>query len=197
MIAQLTGRLIEKKPDRVLIDVQGVGYQVQIPLSTFQELGGPDSPVQLRIHTHVREDALQLYGFLTAQEKELFEHLISVSGVGPRLALTLLSGLQCQEVIASIQNRDIARLTSIPGIGKKTAERLVLELRDKVEKILLTATVVSPAAALQEDAVSALVNLGYARHIAEKAVNAALGDNADPPGVEALLRSALRRLVRE
>lgn len=197
MIAQLTGRLIEKKPDRVLIDVQGVGYQVQIPLSTFQELGGPDSPVQLRIHTHVREDALQLYGFLTAQEKELFEHLISVSGVGPRLALTLLSGLQCQEVIASIQNRDIARLTSIPGIGKKTAERLVLELRDKVEKIMLTATVVSPAAALQEDAVSALVNLGYARHVAEKAVNAALGDNADPPGVEALLRGALRRLVRE
>lgn len=197
MIAQLTGRLIEKKPDRVLIDVQGVGYQVQIPLSTFQELGGPDSPVQLRIHTHVREDALQLYGFLTAQEKELFEHLISVSGVGPRLALTLLSGLQCREVIASIRNRDIARLTSIPGIGKKTAERLVLELRDKVEKIMLTAAVVSPAAALQEDAVSALVNLGYARHIAEKAVNAALGDNADPPGVEALLRSALRRLVRE
>jgi len=197
MIAQLTGRLIEKKPDRVLIDVQGVGYQVQIPLSTFQELGGPDSPVQLRIHMHVREDALQLYGFLTAQEKELFEHLISVSGVGPRLALTLLSGLQCQEVIASIQNRDIARLTSIPGIGKKTAERLVLELRDKVAKIMLTATAVSPAAALQEDAVSALVNLGYARHVAEKAVNAALGDNADPPGVEALLRSALRRLVRE
>ncbi|MGI8783155.1 MAG: Holliday junction branch migration protein RuvA [Acidobacteriota bacterium] len=197
MIAQLTGRLIEKKPDRVLIDVHGVGYQVQIPLSTFQELGGPDSPVQLRIHTHVREDALQLYGFLTAQEKELFEHLISVSGVGPRLALTLLSGLQCREVIASIQNRDIARLTSIPGIGKKTAERLVLELRDKVEKIMLTASVVNPAAALQEDAVSALVNLGYARHIAEKAVNAALGDNADPPGVEALLRSALRRLVRE
>lgn len=195
MIAQLRGRLAEKRPDRVLIDVGGVGYEVHIPLSTFHGLEDSDGSVELKIYTHVKEDALLLYGFLTRQEKELFVHLISVSGIGPRLAITLLSGLSCDDVIRSIQHKDVARLTSIPGIGKKTAERLVLELKDRVDRIAAAPPAVASSSAqlAQEDVISALVNLGYARNVAEKAVSSALRDEPDAT-VGSLLKSSLKKL---
>src|SRR3954452_19174651 len=132
MIAHLRGRLLEKHPNRVIVDVQGVGYEAQVPLSTFYDLVEPGAEVSLRIHTHVREDALSLYGFATLLELQLFERLISVSGIGPKLALAVLSGIEPNELIAAIKQSDIARLTGIPGIGKKTAERIGLELKDKL-----------------------------------------------------------------
>src|SRR6185312_4087836 len=135
MIAHLSGTLLSKQATSVILDVAGVGYEVTIPLSTFYDLEDPGSPVQLRIYTHVREDALQLYGFKTARERELFLRLISVSGIGPKLGITLLSGMSADEMIASIRTNNLARLTLIPGIGRKTAERLVMELRDKIASL--------------------------------------------------------------
>src|ERR1700716_4170934 len=132
MIAHLSGTLLSKQATSVILDVGGVGYEVTIPISTFYDLEDPGSPVQLRIYTHVREDALQLYGFKTARERELFMRLISVSGIGPKLGITLLSGMSADEMIASIRTNNLARLTLIPGVGRKTAERLVIELRDKI-----------------------------------------------------------------
>jgi Holliday junction DNA helicase RuvA len=206
MIAHLSGTLLEKQATSVIIDVGGVGYEVAIPLSTFYELEDPGSRVLLRIYTHVREDALQLYGFKTARERELFARLISVSGIGPKLGITLLSGMSADEMIAAIRANNLARLTSIPGVGRKTAERLVVELRDKIDSLSATnaggeATSPEPESevmiedAVHSDALSALVNLGYQRAAAEKSITAALSEGGDIT-VESILRRSLRRLAK-
>jgi Holliday junction DNA helicase RuvA len=201
LIAQLSGKLIHKQPSTVIIDVAGVGYDVTIPLSTFYELGEPGAEVSLKIHTHVREDALQLFGFWTAREKEIFLRLTSVSGVGPKLAITMLSGLPAAELINAITNNDLARLTSIPGVGRKTAERVVVELRDKMAAMLLEAREERAAsrelaegeAAVRDDTISALIALGYPKAIAERAVSFALREEGERT-IEAVLKRALRRL---
>lgn len=206
MIAHLSGTLLSKQATSVILDVAGVGYEVSIPLSTFYELEDPGSNVQLRIYTHVREDALQLYGFKTARERELFLRLISVSGIGPKLGITLLSGMSADEMISSIRANNLAKLTLIPGVGRKTAERLVMELRDKVASLAATdveeelGTTSDKAAAptedsMRADALSALLNLGYQRNAAEKAVTAASSEVGDV-SVESILRASLRKLAK-
>lgn len=200
MIAFLRGRLAEKHPNRVAVDVGGVGYDVHVPLSTFYRLGEPGTDVSLRIHTHVREDALALYGFGTAFEQQLFEKLIGVSGIGPRLALAVLSGIEPGDLARAIQDGNIVRLTSIPGVGRKTAERIALELRDKLMAVAGPEGDAPPTArtegeALRDDLLSALVNLGYHRPLAEKAVESAL-KKGDTPTLEGLLKLALRELAR-
>jgi Holliday junction DNA helicase RuvA len=206
MIAHLSGTLLSKQATSVILDVGGVGYEVTIPISTFYELEEPGSKVQLRIYTHVREDALLLYGFKTARERELFMRLISVSGIGPKLGITLLSGMSADEMIASIRTNNLARLTLIPGVGRKTAERLVMELRDKIAALSSpeleeelgakpSVSVTPTEDAVRSDALSALVNLGYQRSAAEKAINAAIGEGGDI-SVESILRRSLRRLAK-
>ncbi len=199
MIAQLRGRLLEKQPNRVIVDVNGVGYDVHVPLSTFYEMAEAGGEVTLRIHTHVREDALLLFGFATRLELQIFERLISVSGIGPKLALSVLSGLEPAELLAAIRTANVARLTGIPGIGKKTAERIGLELKDKMASIAPsdTATVApfDDSEALRTDVLSALINLGYHRPLAERAVSAALTD-ARGGSFEAILKHALRELAK-
>jgi Holliday junction DNA helicase RuvA len=206
MIAHLSGTLLSKQATSVILDVGGVGYEVTIPISTFYELEEPGSKVQLRIYTHVREDALLLYGFKTARERELFMRLISVSGIGPKLGITLLSGMSADEMIASIRTNNLARLTLIPGVGRKTAERLVMELRDKIAALSSpeleeelgarpSVSVTPTEDAVRADALSALVNLGYQRSAAEKAINAAIGEGGDI-SVESILRRSLRRLAK-
>jgi len=206
MIAYLTGTLLSKQATAVIIDVSGVGYEVSIPISTFYELEELGSRVQLRIYTHVREDALQLYGFKTARERELFMRLISVSGIGPKLGITLLSGMSAEEMIGAIRNNNLARLTLIPGVGRKTAERLVVELRDKIGTLVGTESTdesgvpAGPSGVMVEDAVhadalSALVNLGYQRTAAEKAITFALNEGGEIT-VESILRRSLRRLAK-
>ena len=194
MIAQLRGRLLRKDPGEAVIDVGGVGYRVIIPVSTFYRLGEPGADTSLLTYTHVREDALALYGFLTAQEQRLFELLIGVAGVGPRLAINILSGIEAPELLQALASGDVARLTRTPGVGKKTAERLVLELRERAGK--LAASAPAPAegpSALKEDLVSALANLGYGRAEADKAADRALRDGSSER-FEDLLRRALRVL---
>ena len=201
MIAQLTGKLVYKQPNTAIIDVGGVGYDVTIPVSTFYELGEPGVDVSLKIHTHVREDALQLFGFWTSREKELFLKLTSVSGVGPKLAITMLSGIAAGELINAITSNDLVRLTSIPGVGKKTAERVVVELRDKLAVISLdardadrAAREVAPGeAGVRDDTIAALMALGYPKAIAERAVSFALREQGEGT-IEAVLKRALRRL---
>lgn len=200
MIAFLRGRLAEKQPNRIVVDVGGVGYDVHVPLSTFYRLGEPGADVALRIHTHVREDALALYGFATAFEQQLFERLIDVSGIGPRLALAVLSGIEPADLARAIQDNNVMRLTSIPGVGKKTAERIALELRDKLVPGAGTddegpRVARTDGEALRDDLLSALVNLGYHRPLAEKAVESALR-KGDSPTLESLLKLALRELAR-
>lgn len=207
MIAHLSGTLLSKQPTSAIVDVGGVGYEVAIPLSTFYELGETGSPVQLRIYTHVREDTLQLYGFKTTRERELFLHLISVNGVGPGLAIKLLSGMNADEMIASIRTNNLVRLVSIPGVGRKTAERLVVDLRDKIAALsspALEEEFAAKAAAAggattedskRNDAVSALANLGYQKSAAEKAVKSAI-DEGGELSVEAILRRSLRALAK-
>jgi len=205
MIAHLSGTLLSKQATSVILDVAGVGYEVSIPLSTFYELEDPGSSVQLRIYTHVREDALQLYGFKTARERELFLRLISVSGIGPKLGITLLSGMSADEMITSIRNNNLAKLTLIPGVGRKTAERLVMELRDKVASLSTgvdedlgarsDAAAVPTEDSMRADALSALLNLGYQRNAAEKAVTASLSEDGEV-SVESILRSSLRKLAK-
>ncbi len=205
MIAHLSGTLLSKQATSVILDVAGVGYEVSIPLSTFYELEDPGSNVQLRIYTHVREDALQLYGFKTARERELFLRLISVSGIGPKLGITLLSGMSADEMITSIRNNNLAKLTLIPGVGRKTAERLVMELRDKVASLSAgvdeelgarsDAAAVPTEDSMRADALSALLNLGYQRNAAEKAVTASLSEDGEV-SVESILRSSLRKLAK-
>jgi Holliday junction DNA helicase RuvA len=207
MIAHLSGILLSKQATSVILDVGGVGYEITIPVSTFYELEEAGSTVQLRIYTHVREDALQLYGFKTARERELFTRLISVSGIGPKLGITLLSGMSADEMIASIRTNNLARLTLIPGVGRKTAERLVMELRDKVaslssseleEELGAKTPAGSPLPtedSMRSDVLSALLNLGYQRSSAEKAVTAALDEGGDIT-VELILRRSLRKLAK-
>ena len=206
MIAHLSGTLLSKQANSVIVDVSGVGYEVTIPLSTFYDLEDLGSIVQLRIYTHVREDALQLYGFKTARERELFLKIISVTGIGPKLGITLLSGMTADEMIASIRTNNLARLTLIPGVGRKTAERLIMELREKVAELssaqLEEEFGAKPEASaeptedtVRADALSALLNLGYQRSGAEKAIDAALSEGGDIT-VESVLRRSLKKLAR-
>ena len=206
MIAHLSGTLLSKEPNQVVVDVGGVGYDVTIPLSTFYELHDEKSDVQLLIYTHVKEDALQLYGFKTAGERKLFVHFISVSGVGPKLGIALLSHMKAEELIESIKSNNLARLTQIPGIGRKTAERLVVDLRDKMIQLSQAAVAeqtgtkpesvyVSSEDTMRGDALSALLNLGYQRSAAEKSIDAALNERGDIT-VESILRRSLKKLAR-
>ena len=198
MIGHLRGKLIDKRPNQVLLDVAGVGYQVQIPLSTFYAIGELKDEVALIVHTHVRDDALVLYGFLTAREKQFFELLISASGVGPSLALKILSGMSVDDLIPAIRAGDLVQLTRIPGVGKKTAERIVVELRDKLAQMEAASPAEAKPAArggLAGDVVSALLNLGYDRRAAEKAAEEAQLDGGSN-SFEALLRASLQSLSR-
>jgi Holliday junction DNA helicase RuvA len=200
MIARLHGRLADKEPNRVVVDVAGVGYDVAVPLSTYYTLGEPGSDVALRVHTHVREDTLALYGFSTGLELQIFERLIGISGIGPKLALAVLSGIDVTDLVRAVQTSDVGRLTAIPGIGKKTAERIGLELKDRLPKGLIEETGAgaepgAPGSALRQDLLSALLNLGYHRPLAEKAVEAALA-RTDAPAFETVLKQALRELAR-
>jgi Holliday junction DNA helicase RuvA len=200
MIGLLKGQLLQKKPNMVLVDVQGVGYEVFIPLTSFYELPGEGSEVSLRIHTHVREDALTLFGFHTQREKDLFLKLISISGIGPKLAIAILSGAQVEEIAQAIAEGNLVRLTAIPGVGRKTAERLVLELKSQVTPFLLpeqmdAARGTNAPSALEEDILSALVNLGYPRASAEKALSVVLRSAECERTFEEVLRSTLRRLA--
>jgi Holliday junction DNA helicase RuvA len=200
VIASLRGTVLEKQPNRVVVDVGGVGYEVHVPLSTFYDVGDEGAEVVLRVHLHVREDELQLYGFLTGLERQIFERLIGISGVGPRLAIVVLSGIEPKGLVAAVQRGDVARLTGIPGIGKKTAERIVLELRDRLAQ-MAAPDESGPSAAgggadrLRNDLLSALHNLGYHRPQAEKAVEAAVTSTSEPT-FEQALRTALRELMR-
>lgn len=195
MIAHLTGRILRKSPQEVVVDVSGVGYRVVIPLSTFYRLGETGDEARLLVHTHVREDALLLFGFLTGDEQLIFERLIEVSGVGPKLAVNILSGIEASELAEALRSSDLARLTRVPGVGRKTAERLVLELKDKLPPAATGAAPPpgAPVPALKEDVVSALANLGYSRAEAEKSVDKALREGGESR-FEDLLRLALRLL---
>jgi holliday junction DNA helicase RuvA len=196
MIAFLRGRLFEKHPNRVIVEVAGVGYDVSVPLSTFYVAGETGSEISLRIHTHVREDQLALYGFATPLELAVFERLIEVSGIGPRLALSVLSGIEPRELVSAIQRADLARLTRIPGVGKKTAERVVVELRDRLPKSVEAAGAAvappEPGDALRDDLISALSNLGYHRHSIDKVLERV----DDSLQFEEALRRALKELSR-
>jgi Holliday junction DNA helicase RuvA len=196
MIAQLRGSLGDKRPNQILVDVGGVGYLVHIPLSTFYALGDLHSNVTLLIHTQVREDAISLYGFLSAREKHLFELLISASGVGPVLALKILSGMSVDDLVPAVRSGDLARLTRIPGVGRKTAERMIVELRDKLAAVEIPEDARKPVATTGAagDVVSALLNLGYDQHAAEQAVERA-GKSGASEAFEPLLRGALQELT--
>jgi len=198
MIARLSGTVLEKQATRLIVDVGGVGYEVHVPLSTFYHLPDAGAAVALRVHTHVREDAIVLFGFATALEQQLFELLIATSGIGPKLALAVLSGIDPADLVRAVQSADVARLTRIPGIGRKTAERISLELKDRLKQqwAVEAATATGGAAAeaeLRADLLSALVNLGYHRALAEKAVDGALAAPGDR-AFERLLKDALRRM---
>jgi Holliday junction DNA helicase RuvA len=194
MIAFLRGRVLEKHPNRLIVDVAGVGYDVSVPLSTFYTAGDEGSEISLRVHTHVREDQLALFGFATPLELATFERLITISGIGPKLALSVLSGMESRDLISAIQRGDVARLTRIPGVGKKTAERIVIELRDRLPQALESAGAVAavvPEDAMREDLISALTNLGYHRQSIDKVV-----DKISDATFENALRSALKELSR-
>jgi Holliday junction DNA helicase RuvA len=202
LIAQLSGKLVHKQPNSVIIDAGGVGYEVTIPLSTFYVMGEVESQATLKIQTNVREDAIQLFGFATAAEKELFLKLTSVSGIGPKVAITLLSGLSVADLIRAIKDNDLTKLTAVPGIGRKTAERLVVELRDKLAKISIDDAAMASAQpgagaepAVRDDTIAALMALGYPRPVAEKAVDTALKEEGER-SIEAVLKRSLRRLSR-
>jgi Holliday junction DNA helicase RuvA len=199
MIAFLRGRVLDKQPNRIIVDVAGVGYEVHVPLSTFYEVGDEGAEVSLRVHTHVREETLQLYGFLTDLERQVFERLIGISGIGPKLAIAVLSGMDSREVITAIQRADVARLTGIPGIGKKTAERIVLELKDRLMQLATPAVAGtgpegSSGDRLRTDLLSALQNLGYHRQQVDRAIKTVT--TGTDVTFEQALRSALRELMR-
>lgn len=205
MIAYLAGKLLEKQATSVIVDVGGVGYEVIIPLSTFYELGEVGDDIQLRIYMHVREDAMQLFGFKTEREKQLYLKLISVQGIGAKSGVTMLSGMSADEIIVAIRTDNLARLTAIPGVGKKTAERLVIELRDKLNDLssgevqqsmaLTGGQQNAPADVVYDDAISALVNLGYQRNAAEKALKQAVQQGTEM-SVQKLLRKSLQLLAK-
>jgi Holliday junction DNA helicase RuvA len=196
MIAHLRGKLLAKHPNHVVVETTGVGYEATISIPTFSELPECGAEVALHIHTHVREDQIALYGFLHLTEKRLFEKLITVSGIGPKLAITILSGMAAGEMTRAIRGNDLARLTKIPGIGKKTAERMVLELRDKLPEVGdITTPAASTLSAVEEDVLSALLNLGYQRPIAEKALTSATKSGASK-SFDAIFRDALTTLSK-
>src|SRR4051794_31797874 len=195
MIAHLRGRLIAKHPNQAIVEAGGVGYDVTISVPTYSDLPAFGGEVTLHIHTHVREDAIALFGFLRAEEKQLFEKLISVSGIGPKLAITILSGMPTPDMVSAIRGNDIARLTRIPGIGKKTAERMVLELRDKLEEGFGATAPVPATTPAEEDVLSALVNLGYQRAAAERAV-ATAAKSSNGAEFDALFRDSLAALSK-
>jgi Holliday junction DNA helicase RuvA len=202
MIAFLSGKLLEKQANSVIVDVGGVGYEVTIPLSTFYELGEPGTDVELRIYTHVREDAIQLFGFKTTRERDLYLKLISVQGIGAKSGVTMLSGMSSDEIVAAIRSNDIGRLTAIPGVGRKTAERLVIELRDKMSELAAAAGAASsfsaeelPSDVVFDDALSALVNLGYQKAAAERALKKVVQDGTEM-SVQKLLRRSLQVLAK-
>jgi holliday junction DNA helicase RuvA len=190
MIAHLRGRLLAKHPNQAVVEAGGVGYDITISVPTFSELPGVGSEVALHIHTHVREDAIALFGFLRPREKQLFLRMIAVSGIGPKLAVTILSGMPADEMVAAIRGNDIARLTRIPGIGRKTAERMVLELRDKLEDFGAAPAAAEAATPVEEDVLSALVNLGYQRAAAERAL-AIAKKSSKSDSFDVLFREAL------
>ena len=202
MIAFLSGKLLEKQANTVIVQVGGVGYEVTIPLSTFYELGEPGTEVELRIYTHVREDAIQLFGFKTTRERDLYLKLISVQGIGAKSGITMLSGMSADEIIAAIRTNDLGRLISIPGVGRKTAERLVIELRDKVNELAVAAGASASAPVDQlpsdlvfDDALSALINLGYQRAAAERALKKVVQEGPEM-SVQKLLRRSLQVLAK-
>jgi Holliday junction DNA helicase RuvA len=200
MIGHLRGQLLLKKPNMVLLDVHGVGYEISIPLTSFYELPGEGSEISLRIHTHVREDTLALFGFNTQREKDLFLKMISISGIGPKLAVGILSGARVEELAQAIAEGNLARLTAIPGVGRKTAERLVLELKSQITPFLLpeqagAAPEAQKPSAIEEDILSALVNLGYQKGAAEKALSMVLRSGESDRSFEDVLRKTLRRLA--
>ncbi|MBZ5681225.1 MAG: Holliday junction branch migration protein RuvA [Acidobacteriia bacterium] len=195
MIAHLRGKLLAKHPNQAIVETGGVGYDVTISVPTFSDLPALGADVALHIHTHVREDLIALYGFLRPAEKQLFEKLITVSGIGPKLAITILSGMAADEMVGAIRGNDVARLTRIPGIGKKTAERMVLELRDKLPAPGATAPAMPVMSAVEEDVLSALVNLGYQRAAAEKALSVAT-KNGKGGSFDVMFRDALAGLSK-
>jgi Holliday junction DNA helicase RuvA len=199
MIASLRGTLVGKAPNRLIVDVAGVGYDVQVPLSTFYVLGEEGSTVTLRVHTHVREDAISLFGFASTLELELFTRLIAINGIGPKLALAVLSGIEPHDLVRAIRLQDVARLTAIPGVGKKTAERIGLELKDRLPATMQapepTPHAASPGDQMRDDLLSALLHLGDQRQTAEKALDRVL-EEAPDSGFEAALKSTLRRLMK-
>lgn len=196
MIAHLRGRLLAKHPNQAIVETAGVGYDVTISVPTFSDLPAVGGEIALHIHTHVREDTIALYGFLRSAEKLLFEKLITVSGIGPKLAITILSGMPADEMVGAIRGNDVARLTRIPGIGKKTAERMVLELRDKLpETAAAKIAATPPVSATEEDVLSALVNLGYQRAAAEKALEASM-KNGKGGSFDGLFRATLGALSK-
>jgi Holliday junction DNA helicase RuvA len=198
MIAFLKGSLVEKTASRLIVDVNGVGYDVLVPLSTFYVVGEAGAAIALRIHTHVREDTIALYGFATRAEQDLFERLIAINGVGPKLALAVLSGIEPAELVRAVRSQDVARLTAIPGVGKKTAERIGLELKDRLPASLALDAVPAAAAPgdqVRDDLLSALVNLGYHRPMAEKAIAAVLASSPDIT-FEQALRDVLRQMMK-
>jgi holliday junction DNA helicase RuvA len=201
MIAALTGRLAHKAPSHVTLDVHGVGYEVFIPLSTFYALPEINESASLSVHTHLREDAIQLYGFVTALEKDSFILLTGISGIGPKLALSVLSALNVPDLVSAIQAGDVEKLASVPGIGKKTAARIALELKDKVERLHVTPSPVpqavsGPLGRLQDDALSALVNLGYKAADVKHAITRVAGTKPDAPPLKELIREVLKDLAR-
>jgi len=200
MIGFLRGQVLDKQPNLLIVDVQGVGYEVHVPLSTYYDVGDAGTDIALHIYTHVREEAFHLYGFLTPIEQQLFERLIAISGIGPKLAIAVLSGIEPRDLVDAVQRGDIARLTGIPGVGRKTAERMVLELKDRLSQLDVAAATGGPVSAaqgerLRADVLSALQNLGYHRPLAEKAVDSMLSSTSEP-SFEQALKAALRELVR-
>src|SRR5262245_51207602 len=203
LIAHITGKLIQKQPNSVIVDVGGVGYELTVPLSTFYDMGDPGAEVSLRAYTYVREDALQLFGFRTEREKRLFLLMIGVSGIGPKLAITALSGMSAEELMHAIRSGNLAKLVGVPGIGKKTAERMLVELKDKAAQLASpemeeqekAGAGVSVGVAMRDDLISALINLGYQKAAAEKAVDAVLKESSDA-SFEAALKQSLRKLAK-
>lgn len=200
MIARLSGILIEKSVTQCVVDVNGVGYRVVIPLTTFYELPEIGQPAVIHIHTHVREDAIHLYGFHVQEEREIFELMISVSGIGPKLAVNILSGIAARELVRAVTEEDLKRLTGIPGVGKKTAERMILELKDKAAKIGREsfpgeADTFQTGGQVKDDALSALVNLGYKGSAVKEVVDLIIRENQEPPPLDRLLKQALQVLA--
>jgi holliday junction DNA helicase RuvA len=191
MIAHLRGKLAQKDPARLIVDVNGVGYEVFIPLTTFTALPDPGSEVSIDVHTHVREDIIALYGFSTRRERSIFEKLMTISGIGPKLAVTILSGGSVEDLVGAIKRGDLPRLTAIPGVGRKTGERIILELRDKLQDF----TEAQPKSTAEADVLSALENLGYNRALAESAMRRAVDGDRDP-AFEVLFKRSLQILTK-